>query len=380
MSSRRSSVSPAAPWRWHGRRDRRGLWARRPGVAVMSPRGARHVGGMAGRCGDGDGMRRAGRASSPRPSTPGRSPAPTGTGVRDGAARLVAEREAELGDPWVAPARPGGLDAGPRRGGRPHPGASRVGGHPSRGVAPVAEEPDGRESSWTPVRREAATVIARAVRVVLGVLALLVAPVTQADLRDLGTYGPTCPVPASPIPPSGVRLRIDPRLARVAAPAEAAMPVALGRRTYVVPVRWPAGAPPVVAFVGHDAGSLAVVRSLPPGTPVYVLPSEGEHGLETIRQACRACRVAVAGTRRSPPARDPGGARRRPRGRWRGPRHGGCAMTAWVRRALAGSLGARSAARGPLVGRRADDRDRDCPTRAGVRRRAPPSRRRPEAA
>jgi len=138
-------------------------------------------------------------------------------------------------------------------------------------------------------------VIARAVRVVLGVLALLVAPVTQADLRDLGTYGPTCSVPASPIPPSGVRLRIDPRLAHVAAPAEAAMPVAPTRRAYVVPVRWPAGAPPVVAFVGHDAGSLAVVRSLPRGTPVYVLPSEGEHGLETIRQACGACRVAVAG-------------------------------------------------------------------------------------
>jgi hypothetical protein len=26
-----------------------------------------------------------------------------------------------------------------------------------------------------------------------------------------------------------------------------------------------------------------------------VLPSEGAHGLETIRQACGACRVAVAG-------------------------------------------------------------------------------------
>ena len=137
--------------------------------------------------------------------------------------------------------------------------------------------------------------IARAVRIVLGVLALLVPPVTQADLRDLGTYGPTCPVPASPIPPSGVRLRIDPRLARVAAPAETPMPVAPGQRTYIVPVRWPAGTPAIVAFVGHDARSLAVVRSLPPGTPVNVLPSEGEHGLETIRQACGACRFAVTG-------------------------------------------------------------------------------------
>ena len=78
------------------------------------------------------------------------------------------------------------------------------------------------------------------------------------------------------------------------------MPVALDRRTYVVPVRWPAGAPPVVAFVGHDARSLAVVRSLPRGTPVYVLPSEGEHGLEALRQACRACRFGGHGDSREP--------------------------------------------------------------------------------
>jgi hypothetical protein len=95
--------------------------------------------------------------------------------------------------------------------------------------------------------------IARAVRVVLGVLALLVAPVTQADLRDLGTYGPTCPVPASRShPPACVSgstpdSRVVARGGRDAGRA--------GSRTYVVPVRWPAGAPPVVAFVGHDAGA-----------------------------------------------------------------------------------------------------------------------------
>jgi hypothetical protein len=74
------------------------------------------------------------------------------------------------------------------------------------------------------------------------------------------------------------------------------MPVAATRRAYVVPVRWPAGAPPVVAFLGHDAASLAVVRSLPRGTPVFVLPSEGEHGLEALRLVCPACRLGVAGT------------------------------------------------------------------------------------
>ena len=48
--------------------------------------------------------------------------------------------------------------------------------------------------------------------------------------------------------------------------------------------------------MGHDAGSLAVVQSLPPGTPVYVLPSEGEHGVEALREACRVCRFGVTGT------------------------------------------------------------------------------------
>ena len=129
-----------------------------------------------------------------------------------------------------------------------------------------------------------------------GVVALLIATAARAELVDLGRYGPTCPVPASSFPSSGARLRIDPGLARVAVPPDAPMPVAAGRRTYVAPVRWPAGAPPLVAFVGHDAGSLAVVRGLPAGTPVYVLPSEGEHGLEVLRQACRACRLGVAGT------------------------------------------------------------------------------------
>ena len=137
---------------------------------------------------------------------------------------------------------------------------------------------------------------ARAVRLGVGCVMVWVAPLAQADLRDLGTYGPTCPMPASALPPSGARHRIDPRLARVAVPPDAPMPVAAGRRTYVAPVRWPAGGPPLVAFVGHDAGSLAVVQGLPAGTPVYVLPSEGEHGLEVLRQACRACRLGVAGT------------------------------------------------------------------------------------
>ena len=137
---------------------------------------------------------------------------------------------------------------------------------------------------------------ARAVRrLVVGTI-MLAAPGVEADLRDVGTYGPTCPVPPTPSASSGVRVRIDPGLARVAAPPDAPMPVAVHRRIYALPVRWPAGTPPVVAFVGHDPGSLTVVRALPPGTPVYVVPSAGELELDVFRQACPACRVSVTGT------------------------------------------------------------------------------------
>jgi hypothetical protein len=73
------------------------------------------------------------------------------------------------------------------------------------------------------------------------------------------------------------------------------MPVATARRTYALPTRWPPGTPPVIAFVGRDPGSLAVVQTLPPGTPVFVLPSAGGIAVEAIRQACPACRLAFAG-------------------------------------------------------------------------------------
>ena len=89
---------------------------------------------------------------------------------------------------------------------------------------------------------------------------------------------------------------MEPGLARVRGPVEPPMPIAPTRQTYVLPGRWPAGAPPLVAFVGHDAASLAVVRALPPGTPVFVLPSEGGTGLEAFRQACPACRTGIAGS------------------------------------------------------------------------------------
>ena len=43
----------------------------------------------------------------------------------------------------------------------------------------------------------------------------------------------------------------------------------------------------------------------PPGTPVFVLPSEGGTGLEALRQACPACRIGIAGTAGARAPRDP---------------------------------------------------------------------------
>ena len=133
-------------------------------------------------------------------------------------------------------------------------------------------------------------------RMVPWVTALLIATAASAELRDLGNYGPTCPVPAFPPSRSGLRVRVEPGLARVPGPVERSMPLAPTRRTYVLPDRWPAGAPLIVAFVGRDAASLVIVRALPPGTPVFVLPSEDGTGLEPLRQACPACRIGIAGS------------------------------------------------------------------------------------
>jgi hypothetical protein len=74
------------------------------------------------------------------------------------------------------------------------------------------------------------------------------------------------------------------------------MPIAPTRRAYRLPGRWPLGAPPLVGFVGHDAASLATVHALPPGTPVFVLPSGGGTGLKALRQACPACWIGIAGS------------------------------------------------------------------------------------
>jgi hypothetical protein len=134
--------------------------------------------------------------------------------------------------------------------------------------------------------------LARRLVVALGLVATTVAGATE--LADLGRFGPTCPVPEPPPVPSGARIRLQPARAGVAGPAEPSMPVATARRTYTLPTRWPHGTPPLLAFVGRDPGSLAVIQTLPPGTPVFVLPSDGGIAVEAIRRACPACRLARA--------------------------------------------------------------------------------------
>ena len=133
-------------------------------------------------------------------------------------------------------------------------------------------------------------------RVAPWVMALLTATAVHAEIRDLGNYGPTCPVPDAPPSHSTRRVRVEPGLARVPGPVEPPMPIALTRRTYVLPARWPVGAPPIVAFVGQDVASLAIVGTMPRGTPVFVLPSEDGTELTVFRQACPACRIGTAGS------------------------------------------------------------------------------------
>jgi hypothetical protein len=126
---------------------------------------------------------------------------------------------------------------------------------------------------------------------------LLPATVGTAEVRDLGSFGATCPAPAGRAVPAPPRwIRVEPLRARVNGPADPPMPVATAPRTFVVPLRWPVGAPPILAVVGRDPASLAVVRTLPAGAPVLVVSSTGPVSMDALRDACPRCRIAPAGT------------------------------------------------------------------------------------
>ena len=126
-------------------------------------------------------------------------------------------------------------------------------------------------------------------------LGVLVTGPAGVEWRDLGSFGPTCPVPPMPGPSSrGPRLvRIEPGAARIPVDPDPEFPLAVGRRMYQLPrpTRWPRGTPTTIAVLGADAGSLALARTLPPGSAVFVLPPAHPDTLTELRRACPGCAV-----------------------------------------------------------------------------------------
>lgn len=116
----------------------------------------------------------------------------------------------------------------------------------------------------------------------------------SAPLRDLGAFGPTCPIagPEAPRRPSG-RLSLterSPERLTVTTRLELA-PGLRRRRVLQGPLAWPAGAPSTLAFVGTDPASLEVVRTLPPGSGVYLISMRSWQDLRVVQGLCPGCLV-----------------------------------------------------------------------------------------
>lgn len=129
-------------------------------------------------------------------------------------------------------------------------------------------------------------------------LILALAPAGHAQVRDLGTFGIICPVPPRAAPPAAVGLTLPQFSAAAPSLGRApGLPLAVRRerREFARPGGWPAGAPRVVAVVGEDPGSDAVVRSLPAGAVVLVLPPARPETLARLRSACPGCVVGPSG-------------------------------------------------------------------------------------
>jgi hypothetical protein len=138
------------------------------------------------------------------------------------------------------------------------------------------------------------TVMHRAMWGALCVWLSLGATAAEGELRDLGSFGATCPVPpARPAVPER-RVRLEPTSARVPERPGAALPIATARRTYTLAREWPPGAPELLAVVGTDPVSLAVVRALPARTPVLVVGGDAVATV-SIQRACPVCVVSVSG-------------------------------------------------------------------------------------
>lgn len=119
-------------------------------------------------------------------------------------------------------------------------------------------------------------------------------PPASAQLRDLGTFGPTCPIHT--VPPAsgpGVRLflRERPPERVTVATRLAYAPGIRQRRILPSSLPWPTGAPTTLAFVGTDPASLQVVRSLAPGSGVYLVSMTGWQDVKTVQGLCPTCLV-----------------------------------------------------------------------------------------
>jgi hypothetical protein len=124
-------------------------------------------------------------------------------------------------------------------------------------------------------------------------LLTMAATAAHAQVRDAGSFGPTCPVPADAAAGSPARLTLPERPLGPSEPTAPGLPRASGVARRVVALRGAAlpGVPAVIALVGTDPESLAVVRRLPRGSLVLVLPPAGAADLARVGQACPACRV-----------------------------------------------------------------------------------------
>jgi hypothetical protein len=115
----------------------------------------------------------------------------------------------------------------------------------------------------------------------------------HAQVRDVGRFGPTCPVPAHASDGRPARLTLPARPLGPPAPTAPGLPRASEVTRRVVALRGTAlpGTPAVVAVVGTDPESLAVVRRLPRGSLVLVLPPADAADRAQVGRACPACRV-----------------------------------------------------------------------------------------
>ena len=116
----------------------------------------------------------------------------------------------------------------------------------------------------------------------------------SAQLRDLGAFGPTCPIagPEAPRRPS-MRLSLaerPPERLTVTTRLELA-PSLRRQRVLQGPGAWPAGAPSTLAFVGTDPASLEIIRALPPGSGVYLVSMRSWQDVRVVQGLCPGCLV-----------------------------------------------------------------------------------------